>query len=154
MFGPVLIVAYTVLLAYVLVRAASVPVFARHLSRKGFVGVGALLWVSLFLALLGHLGSGPAASALESAGMVLLGSAFLVATVLFAVDLGTLFGRVLRRWTPALRGCGIVPERDAQRASALLPPVRSRAHGRGGVTYAILLARGASSPYSRCCWAR
>jgi predicted MPP superfamily phosphohydrolase len=109
MFGSVLTVAYTALLVYVLWRAASVPLLARRLSRKGFVGLGTLLWAVFFLAMVvGHRGSGPAAKALESVGMVLLGSAFLISTVLFAVDLGTVFGRALPSWTPMLRGWGIV----------------------------------------------
>jgi len=37
-----------------------------------------------------------------------LGSVFLIATVLFVVDLGTVFGCVFSRWTPMLRGWGMV----------------------------------------------
>jgi predicted MPP superfamily phosphohydrolase len=109
MFGSVLIVTYTALLVYVLWRAASVPLLARRLSRKGFVGLATLLWAVFFLAVVvGHRGSGPAAMALESVGMVLLGSAFLISTVLFAVDAGTAFGWALPRWSPMLRAWGIV----------------------------------------------
>jgi len=38
MFGSALTVTYTALLVYVLGRAASVPLFARHCSRKGLSG--------------------------------------------------------------------------------------------------------------------
>jgi predicted MPP superfamily phosphohydrolase len=109
MFGSVLTVAYTALLVYVLWRAASVPMLARRLSRKGWVGLGTLLGTLFFLAVVvGHRGSGASARALESVGMWLLGSTFLVSTALLVVDVGTVFGCVLRRWVPILRGWGIV----------------------------------------------
>jgi len=109
MFGTILTVAYTALLAYVLWRAASVPLLARRLSRKGFVGLGSILWAVFFLArTIGHDAAGPVAAALELAGMVLLGSVFLLSTALFVVDLGTGFGRVFSRWAPILRGWGMV----------------------------------------------
>ena len=108
MFGTVLTAGYTALLAYVLWRARSVPLLARRLSRRGFLGLGALLWAVFLLArTVGHGRAGVLAVWLESTGMVLLGSVFLIATVLLAIDLATAFGLLFRRWTPVLRGCGI-----------------------------------------------
>lgn len=108
MFGAVLTVAYTVLLVYVLWRTTSVPLLARRLSRKDFVGLGSVLWAVFFLArIIGHDRTGPVAATLEFVGMTLLGSVFLISTVLFVVDLGTVFGRVFSRWTPMLRGWGM-----------------------------------------------
>jgi len=109
MFGSVLTATYTVLLVYVMWRATSVPLFAHRLSRRSFLGAGVGLWAVFFLARVsGHQGTGPVAAALELVGMILLGSVFLISTVLFVVDLGTVFGRVFTRWTPMLRGWGMV----------------------------------------------
>jgi hypothetical protein len=109
MFGTVLTVAYTALLAYVLWRATSIPLFSRRSSRKWFTVLGAGLWVTFVLGrFIGHDGTGPLAAMLELVGMTLLGTVFLASVVLFVVDLGTAFGRVLSRWAPTLRGWAIV----------------------------------------------
>ena len=109
MFGTVLTVAYTGLLAYVLWRATSIPWFSRRSSRKWFTVLGAGLWVTFVLGrFIGHDGTGPLAAMLELVGMTLLGAVFLTSVALFVVDLGTAFGRVLSRWAPTLRGWAIV----------------------------------------------
>ncbi|HUU01061.1 MAG TPA: metallophosphoesterase [Myxococcota bacterium] len=109
MFGTVLTVAYTALLAYVLWRATSAPPFSRRFSRKWFLVLGAGLWMTfVFGRFIGHDGTGPLAATLEFVGMTLLGTVFLTSVVLFVVDLGTAFGRVCSRWAPTLRGWAIV----------------------------------------------
>jgi predicted MPP superfamily phosphohydrolase len=109
MFGSILIVAFTALLAYVLWRIGSVPPIARRRSRKGLVALGAILWALFVVAqVVSHRAAGPVAAALEWLGMALLGSVFLVSTALLAVDVATLFGRALPRWAPTLRGWGMV----------------------------------------------
>ena len=108
MFGAVLSIATTLLLAYVVWRASSVPLLARHLSRRGFLTVGVGLWAVVLLAqVLGHGGTGLTAAILEPVGMVVLGALFLVATALLVVDVATGFGFVLRKWAPTLRGWGM-----------------------------------------------
>jgi len=98
MFGTVLTVAYTALLAYVLWRATSVPSFSRRSSRKWFAVLGGGLWVTFVIGrFIGHDGTGPLAARLELVGMTLLGTVFLTSVVLFVVDLGTAFGRVFSR---------------------------------------------------------
>ncbi len=109
MFGAILTVGVTALVAYVLWRAASVPQLSRRLSRRGFVLLGAGLVVFLFLAsAVGHRATGRAAAALDWAGMNLLACLFLVAVALFAVDLATAFGLLFRSWAGALRGWALV----------------------------------------------
>ena len=109
MFGIALTTTFTLLLVYVLWRAASVPVIERRFSRKSFVGFGAvLLAVFFFPRIIERHGTGPVAVTIEWVGMILLGSVFLIATVLFVVDLGTVFGRAFSRWKPLLYGWGIV----------------------------------------------
>jgi predicted MPP superfamily phosphohydrolase len=109
MFGTVLTTAYTVMLAYVLWRAGSVPVLARRFSRKQALLVGAALWVLFFLGrFVGHDGTGPVAEILELVGMATLGAVLLTSVSLVIVDLVTVFGRVAPRWTPSLRGWALV----------------------------------------------
>jgi predicted MPP superfamily phosphohydrolase len=109
MFGITLTATYTALLVYVVWRATSVPLLERRLSRKGFVGFGSVLWAVFFLAqIMGHREAGPVVVTIEWVGMILLGSVFLISTVLFVVDLGTVFGRVFPRYRPLLYGWGMV----------------------------------------------
>lgn len=109
MFGTVLTAAYTAFLAYIVWRAGSVPLLAVRLSRKRLVAIGFALWIVFFLGrTVGHDGTGIVATLFESVGMSLLGWVFCVAIALFAVDIGTVFGRVFLRWTPILRGWGMV----------------------------------------------
>jgi predicted MPP superfamily phosphohydrolase len=109
MFGIILIVAFTGLLAYVLWRASSVPPLARQRSSKPLVILGVILWALFVVAqVVSHRAAGPIAAALEWGGMALLGSVFLVSMALLTVDVATLFGRALPRWAPTLRGWGMV----------------------------------------------
>ena len=88
MFGIILILGGTLLHLYVFWRAASVPIVARHVSRKLLVGEGVCLWAMFFSArVFGHGGTGPLAAALEFAGMNWMGVLFLASVCLLAVDL-------------------------------------------------------------------
>lgn len=109
MFGTALIVAYSIMLIYVSWRAASVPLLDRHVSRKGFVAAGFVLWVVFYLARAwAHHGTGPVAKPLEFVGMTCLGVVFLCSLALLAVDLATGFGRLLPSRAPTLRGWALV----------------------------------------------
>jgi predicted MPP superfamily phosphohydrolase len=109
MFGATLIAAFSIVLLYVLWRAASARPLAQRVPRKWFVGAGFVLW-GLFAVgrVWGHRGTGPMATTLEFAGMTCLGVALCCSIALLAVDLGTGFGRLLPRWAPALRGWALV----------------------------------------------
>ncbi len=109
MFGVGLTVAYTLMLAYILWRVTSVPRLAQKLSLKSVLIVGVGLWLGFFLGrFFGHDGTSAVAWTLEFVGMTLLGSVFLISTVLFFVDLGTGFGWLLSRWSPVLRGWAVI----------------------------------------------
>ena len=72
MFGAILTAGYTALLVYAIWRARSVPLLARHLSRRRFFALGGALWLVFLLArTVGHGGTGFVASTLDGAGMIL-----------------------------------------------------------------------------------
>ena len=105
MFGTVLTVTYTVMLSYVVWRAATVPLLSQYLPRLGFVGLGVLMWILFYLGRhFGHGGKGALAGALEFTGMALLGSVVIVSSVLLAADLVTGFGWVMPAWARTIRG--------------------------------------------------
>ncbi|WP_084458014.1 metallophosphoesterase [Desulfocurvus vexinensis] len=109
MFGIVLTTAYTVMLVYVLWRARSIPALKQRFPRNGVIGIGAILWAVFFFArTLGHQKTGAVGGAIEFMGMVLLGSVFLISTVLFVVELCTLFGLFFKRWRPTLFSWALV----------------------------------------------
>ena len=109
MFGAGLIVAYSIMLAYVSWRAASVPLLERCLSRGSLVGAAAILWVVFYVGRTwAHSSSGPLAKVLELAGMTCLGALLLCSVALLAVDLGTGFGFLLRSQARTLRGWALL----------------------------------------------
>lgn len=109
MFFMMLITAGTLLQMYVLWRAASVPAIARRVPRLALIGLGVVLWASLFLSFyLGHNGSGVLSRALEIFGMTWLAMLFLAFVALLAVDLVTGFGFLLPRVAPRLRGWALL----------------------------------------------
>jgi len=104
MFGTVLTIIYTLILLYLLWRAASVPFIARTVPRWCLAAAGAFLWIVFFLGrYFGHGSEGTFAAVMEYIGMNCLGVVFLAFTFMLAVDLVTVFGLVLRRWAPTLR---------------------------------------------------
>ncbi len=108
MFGIVLTAAFTLVLAYVLWRCASVPILERRLTPWRLVAIGAGVWIVFVLGrVIGHRGTSWAAGVLEFAGMTLLGWILLTSIALLFVDLVTLFGLVLRRWAPRMRGLAL-----------------------------------------------
>ena len=94
---------------YVFWRVASVPVIARHVSRHVIAGLGIFLWSSYFVArLLDHFGLKFLARVLEIIGANWIGVIFLLLVALLAVDVITLFGLLLPRVAPTLRGLALV----------------------------------------------
>jgi len=109
MFGTVLVSLYTLMLAYLLWRASSVPCIARAIPRWSLLATGAFLWTAFYLGrVIGHSGEGTPASLIEYVGMNFLGIVFLAFTVMLIVDLATLFGLLMPRWAPTLRGWALV----------------------------------------------
>jgi uncharacterized protein len=105
MFGIVLIVACTVMQLYVTWRAASVPVVVRRVGRRRVVVASAILWAVLVAArLVAHGSEGALASAFELLGMDWMAALFLLTVALLAADLATVFGLLLPRLAPRLRG--------------------------------------------------
>lgn len=109
MFGTVLISACTGMQIYVFWRAASVPFIDRHVSRKLLIGAGAILWAIFFFGrVLGHGATGLPAGVLEFLAMTWMGALFLAFISLFSIDLITLFGLLLPRLSPKLRGWALL----------------------------------------------
>ncbi len=90
---------------YVFWRAASVPFAALHVSREVLIGAGVILWAIFFFGrVVGHGGTGVLAETLEFLGMDWMGILFLIFVPLLIVDLATLFGFLMPRLSPTLRG--------------------------------------------------
>ncbi|UCH46209.1 MAG: metallophosphoesterase, partial [Nitrospiraceae bacterium] len=95
--------------AYVLWRAATVPLFKGAVSRKVLIGAGMVLWVVFFLGrVIGHGGTGTPAAILEYLGMNWMAVVFLLSVTLLIVDIVTVFGLILRRIAPFLRGYALL----------------------------------------------
>ena len=94
---------------YVFFRIASVPFIRRHIPGKALFGSGLILWTIFYLGrVIGHHGSGPLAAVLEFLGMTWLASLFLIFISLLVVDLITIFGLLLPRLSPSLRGWAVL----------------------------------------------
>lgn len=108
MFGTVLISVYTLMHIYVFWRASTVPVVKRHVSRNVLITAGIIIWTFFFLGrVYGHHGTGPVAFILEFFGMNLMAVIFLTTLPLLTVDLVTVFGFLMPKITPALRGLAL-----------------------------------------------
>jgi len=94
---------------YVFWRAASVPSVNRHVPRKILIGAGLILWAIFFFGrVIGHGGTGVLAGTLEFLGMNWMAVLFLTFIPLLAIDLATLFGFLMPRLAPSLRGWALV----------------------------------------------
>jgi len=94
---------------YVFWRAASVPFLNRYVPRKVLIGAGVILWALFFFGLvMGHGGTGVLAGPLELLGMHWMGVLFLTFISLLAIDLVTLFGFLMPRLSPWLRGWALL----------------------------------------------
>ena len=108
MFGSILLTVITVMQIYVFQRAATVPFVKRRVSGKLLIGTGIVLWTVFFLGrFVGHGGTGTLAMTLEFLGMNWMAVVFLVTVSLLMVDIITVFGLVLSRLAPFLRGCAL-----------------------------------------------
>jgi predicted MPP superfamily phosphohydrolase len=86
-----------------------VPAIRGRVPRAVFIGGAALLWAVFVLGRLGSHGAvWPGAVLLELFGLSTLVALFLCAMTLFAVDLVTGFGFLMRRRAPALRGWALL----------------------------------------------
>ncbi|HUV64131.1 MAG TPA: metallophosphoesterase [Sedimentisphaerales bacterium] len=109
MFMTMFFSAWTVLHLYVFWRLASIPFVVQRVSRKFLVVTAAILWASFLLRrFMDNEGMATLARPLELFGMNWLGTLFLVFCCLLVVDVITVFGLVLRRHGPALRGVALV----------------------------------------------
>jgi predicted MPP superfamily phosphohydrolase len=109
MFGKILISVFTLMHIYVFLRAASVPLVERGVSRKCLIGAGVALWAIFFFGrVVGHGGTGVMAGTLELLGMNWMAVLFLTFVPLLGIDLVTAFGFLMPRLAPSLRGWALV----------------------------------------------
>jgi uncharacterized protein len=109
MFGWMLIAIVTSMHVYVFWRLASVPCINRFISGRSLSFMGILLWLVFFLGrTIGHGGSGPIAETLELAGMTWMVVLFLTTVSLLAVEVITVFGYLMPRRLPTLRGLALI----------------------------------------------
>lgn len=109
MFGTLLLAVYTLMIVYLVWRSSGALRLQRRPRLKAALGVGAVLWLTFVAGrFLGHDGVGALAAALEWAGMVCLGSVFLVFITTLAADLVTGFGSLLPRHAPRIRAAALL----------------------------------------------
>ncbi|MFH1706296.1 MAG: metallophosphoesterase [Planctomycetota bacterium] len=109
MFGWILIAAITIMQAGVFLRADSAR-FGRHrIPRRVLIIAGIALWALFVLGRsYGHEGTGAAARMVEAAGMLWMGTVFLLWVCMLVVEHITGYGWWLRSRVPALRGAALV----------------------------------------------
>lgn len=129
-FGAALLVAWTLLQFYVFERAWTVPAIRQRLTGRAFLVGAVALWSTFTLSrFAGHDRGGAFAASLELVGLSAMVVLFLCAAALFAVDIVTCFGFLLRRRVPALRGWALVAGgvlTAVALVQGLRPPVVSR----------------------------
>ncbi len=109
MFGTILISVCTFMHVYVFWRTASVPFVNRYVSRKMLILAGITMWAIFFFGrVFGHGGTGTFAETLEFLGMNWMAVLFLTFIPLLTIDLTTLFGLLMPRLSPSLRGWALL----------------------------------------------
>jgi predicted MPP superfamily phosphohydrolase len=109
MFGIILISVTTLMQGYVFWRAATVPFVQRHVPLAVLIAAGVVLWIIFYLGrTVGHSGTGAGAATLEFLGMNWMAMLFLTFLAILAVDLITVFGWLMPRIAPALRGWALL----------------------------------------------
>jgi len=82
---------------------------SRHVSLNVLIGIGVLLWAIFFIGrVYGHGGSGALAAITEFFGMLWMGVLFLLFIPVLTTDLITLFGLLMPRIAPSIRGWALV----------------------------------------------
>jgi uncharacterized protein len=108
-FLAVVLFVWTGMHVYVFWRASSVPVIARHFPRGVLWGVACILWISYIGArILSRLGTNAVPRFFEVVGANWIGVLFLLLVPLLVVDVVTVFGLLLSRVAPSLRGWALV----------------------------------------------
>lgn len=109
LFGIIFMSACTIMHLYVFWRAASVPVINRNVSRRLLINTGVALWTVCFgIRIFAHDSMGAFAGVLELFVLTWMAILFLMSVSLFAVDLVTGFGYMMRMQAHSLRGWALV----------------------------------------------
>lgn len=109
MFGTILISITTFMHVYVFWRVASVPFIRQHVSRNVLIGAGVVLWAVFFFGrVIGRDGTGVLAAALEFFGMNWMAALFLTFIPLLLIDIVTVFGFLMPRFSSSLRGLALI----------------------------------------------
>ena len=109
MFGTILISICTLMHAYVSWRSYSIPFVKQHVPLKIFILLSLFLWMVFLLGrVYGHRETGALAWVLEFLGMNWMAFLFLIFLPLLFMDLITLFGLIMPRLSPSLRGLALI----------------------------------------------
>ncbi len=109
MFLIIVLGTWTLMHAYLVWRASSVPALSAHVPRWALFAAAAFLWLAYPLSrILDRAGAGGVARPLEFAGAAWLGLLFLACAALLVVDIATLGGLAFPARAPAVRGWGLV----------------------------------------------
>jgi predicted MPP superfamily phosphohydrolase len=109
MFGTILISVCTLMHIYVFCRIASVPFVNRLVPLNLLILTGVLLWAIFFIGrLFHHGGTGALAATNELFGMLWMGTLFLLFLPLLTMDIITVFGFLVPRLAPSLRGWALI----------------------------------------------
>jgi hypothetical protein len=94
---------------YVFSRAATIPLLKQHLPVKYLIGTGMVLWGLFYLSrTLRRSHAGLLIGGFEFFGMGWMGTLFLLFFAMLVVDFVTLFGFILPRLAPTLRGWALI----------------------------------------------
>ena len=126
MFGTILLSIVTLLHVYVFWRVSSVPFIHQHVPRLILIAIAVVLWAGFYFGrVFGHGRSGTLATMLEIFGMHWMAVLFLIFVCFLSVDIITVFGFILPRLAPSLRGLALIA---------------------GGILSAVALFQGMRSP--------
>ena len=109
MFRFILIFIITLMHAYVVWRVVTVPYINRHVPRLFLISTGLFLWLCFcFSIVYGRHGSGTPSLLLTAFAMHWMAILFLLIICLLAIDVVTVFGVLLPRLAPSLRGLALL----------------------------------------------
>ncbi|MGD9637995.1 MAG: metallophosphoesterase [Alphaproteobacteria bacterium] len=108
-FGLIFIGLVSLMLLYIFLRAAAIPLIVKYLSLPSWLILGFCLWTLVVVGWkFGHKNTGNAAAIAESVGMNAIGLIFIMFSAMLLVDVITGFGFFFKQYVPALRGVALI----------------------------------------------
>lgn len=109
LFGLILTSIVTAMYVYVFLRVSSVPWVKKHIPLKSRSVLFLFFWATFLLGrMYGHGRTGPLSTLIEFIGMNLMGALLLVTVSIVFVDVFTVFGFLLKKAAPRMRGWAVI----------------------------------------------